>query len=161
MLEYEGRCLLRDDKTQRQLFPNLQLVLLTEAVFSPDGHLFAVASDRGFVRLWETRTLGEVATLTGFTVAAISVGFSPEGTRLAAGGAKQSEILLFDVRSHRKLLRLTAAGNVTRSVAFSPDGTLLGSRDFNGILQLWRAPTWEEIEAAESATGSALQEPPR
>jgi WD40 repeat protein len=161
MLEHEGRCLLRDVKTQRQFVPNLQLVLLTEAVFSPDGHLFAVASDSGFVRLWKTRTLGEVATLTGFTVAAISVGFSPEGTRLAAGGAKQSEILLFDVESHRKLLRLVAAGGVTRSVAFSPDGSMLGSLDHLGTLQVWRAPTWEEIQAAESATGSPSQEPPR
>jgi WD40 repeat protein len=161
MLEGEGQCLLRDLTTERQLVSDLNLEMLDEAAFSPDDRLFAVASDRGFVRLWETRTLREAVTLTGFTVVAHSVGFSPDGTRLAAGGSKWSEILLFDVRSHRKLLRLTAAGSVTRSVTFSPDGTLLGSLDANGILQLWRAPTWEEIDAAESATGSPLQEPPR
>ncbi|HVR34348.1 MAG TPA: protein kinase, partial [Methylomirabilota bacterium] len=161
MLEGEGQCLLRDLTTERQLVSDLNIEMLDEAAFSPDGRLFAVASDRGFVRLWETRTLREAVTLTGFTVVAHSVGFSPDGTRLAAGGSKWSEILLFDVRSHRKLLRLTAAGSVTRSVTFSPDGSLLGSLDSNGILQLWRAPTWEEIDAAESATGSPLQEPPR
>jgi eukaryotic-like serine/threonine-protein kinase len=160
MLEGEGQCLLRDLTTERQFVSDLNLELLDEAAFSPDGRLFAVASDRGFVRLWETRTLREAVTLTGFAVVAHSVGFSPDGTRLAAGGSKWSEILLFDVRSHRKLLRLVAAGGVTRSVAFSPDGSMLGSRDHLGTLHVWRAPTWEEIEAAESATGSPSQEPP-
>jgi eukaryotic-like serine/threonine-protein kinase len=110
MLEGEGQCLLRDLTTERQFVSDLNLELLDEAAFSPDGRLFAVASDRGFVRLWETRTLREAVTLTGFAVVAHSVGFSPDGTRLAAGGSKWSEILLFDVRSHRKLLRLVAAG---------------------------------------------------
>jgi hypothetical protein len=42
--------------------------------------------------------------------------------------------------------------------AFSPDGNALGSKNANGILHLWRAPSWEEIERQEKAA-PARREP--
>jgi WD40 repeat protein len=152
MIGGDGKSLLLDLSTGKRLAMDPQLDGMVDAAISPDASVFAVASNRGLVRLWETRNLREVATLIGFTVVAHSVWFSPDGTRLAAGGSKWSEILLFDVRSQRKLIRLTALGSVARSVAFSPDGALLGTRDSNGNLQVWRAPSWAEINAVEKSS---------
>jgi len=42
------------------------------------------------------------------------------------------------------------------SIAFSPDGHWVASGNFEGQLHLWRAPTWEEIAAAE-ATGQEVR----
>jgi WD40 repeat protein len=39
-------------------------------------------------------------------------------------------------------------------VAFSPDGRWLATCSREGKLYLWRAPSWEEIEAAEKQTES-------
>ena len=33
--------------------------------------------------------------------------------------------------------------------SFAPDGNVLGSMNDHGLLHLWRAPSWEEIEAKE------------
>ena len=36
---------------------------------------------------------------------------------------------------------------------FSPDGNTLAATALGGMAHLWRAPSWEEIEAAEKKQG--------
>jgi eukaryotic-like serine/threonine-protein kinase len=161
MLGYEGDCVLRDLTTGRQFSPDPEILYARDATFSPDGNLLAATTDFGFARLWDTRTRRAVATLTGFPLGAHSIAFTPNGTRLAIGGAGRDGTDLWDVHMKRELLSFKGNGEITQSVAFSPDGNLLGSLDSRGNLQVWRAPTWEEINAAESSTGSPLQASPR
>jgi len=58
---------------------------------------------------------------------------------------------LWDMEGYEKLLTLAGQGNFCDMVAFSPDGNVLAARNSRGVLQLWRAPSWAEIEAAEKA----------
>ena len=55
----------------------------------------------------------------------------------------------------QELLTLEGEGSLFYRTAFSPDGNVLGSMNWSGVLHLWRAPSWAEIEAAEKAEAKA------
>jgi WD40 repeat protein len=131
--------------------------------FSPDGGCFAAASEYGLAKIWETTTLREVASLHGFLSGVHSVAFSPDGRRLATGSGGKEAIKLWDAETHQEVLTLEGRGSLfgrQGPTAFSPDGNVLGSANGNGILHLWRAPSWAEIDAAEKAQAEAAL-PPR
>jgi hypothetical protein len=62
-------------------------------------------------------------------------GGAPWLKNLASGGATNANLAI----------------GTTESAAFSPDGNVLGSLSLSEVLHLWRAPSWAEIEAAETA----------
>jgi len=57
-------------------------------------------------------------------------------------------VKLWDVDSLQELLTLEAQGSTFNRVAFSPDGNILAASNGQGVLHLWRAPSFPEIEAA-------------
>jgi WD40 repeat protein len=79
------------------------------------------------------------------------VTFSADGRRLAAGGDGREAVRLYDADSFLPVLTLAASGSLFQRTAFSPDGTVLAGSNEEGELHLWRAPSWEEIAAAEAA----------
>jgi len=90
---------------------------------------------------------------------ALWVAFSPDGQRLAVGGVgggvPTTRVKLWDLRTQRELLTLTGGGS---RIVFSPDGATLAAREMgSGVwrTRFWRAPSWQEIEAKETALGSS------
>jgi WD40 repeat protein len=79
------------------------------------------------------------------------VAFSPDGRRLATGGGSSRDtVKLWDLSTHRELMTLPGQGSEFSFVVFSPDGRWLAACSrLEGKLHLWRAPSWQEIEAAE------------
>jgi WD40 repeat protein len=75
--------------------------------------------------------------------------FSPDGTRLATGSNGGEAIKLWDVASHHNLVTLEGQGSLIWRVGFSPDGDTLAAQSERGVLNLWHAPSWAEIAAAE------------
>jgi WD40 repeat protein len=156
---YDGTCSARDMATGRETNKRLDFGAGDDAAFSPDGRLFAVASCGGgtsgidgYTKIFETSSLREVATFRGFQLACHSVAFSPDGKRLAIGSGGAEAIKLWDLDSGRDLLTLEGRGSLfLASTGFSPDGNVLGSMNFLGLLHLWRAPSWAEIDASEKA----------
>jgi WD40 repeat protein len=73
---------------------------------------------------------------------------SPDGRRLATSGS--DPIKLWDLVAHRELVTLQGEGHFFINPAFSPDGNTLTAAAVSGTAHLWHAPSWEEIEAAES-----------
>jgi WD40 repeat protein len=133
---------------------NLDVQEISGATFSPGGKLFAVASSMGYARVWETATWREVATLRGYLLGVNSVAFSGDGKRLVAGGDGKEALKLWDAESWRDVLTLEGQGSLFSSTTFSPDGNVIGTMNAPnpvGIVQLWRAPSWEEINAAEKS----------
>src|SRR5262249_34930239 len=154
MLSWDGDFLLKEFSTGRELHPRFDIKDPREAAFSPDGKFLAVASQLGYIRLWETATFKEVANLGGFLIGAHSVAFSPDGTRIIAGGDGTEAVKIWDLESRQELLTLEGEGATFWTPNLAPNGDILGSLQQDGVLYLWRAPSWEEIAAAEAAEQS-------
>ena len=145
----DGAGRLRSLVTGQETDLDLNLKQISHVAFSPDGRRFAAVSRLGTGGLWETATGRRIAMLHGFLQGMNSVAFSPDGTRLAIGGDGNEAIKLWDLESLQELLTLEGEGSIFLSSAFSPDGDLLASRNGQGTLHVWRAPSWAEIAKIE------------
>jgi eukaryotic-like serine/threonine-protein kinase len=159
-LGYEGNIILQNLADESSVKVDLDMLEATRANFSPDGKLFAAASGLGYARVWDTTTWREAATLRGFLNAVFSVAFSPAGQRLATGGSNPDDaVKLWDVDSWQDVFTLEGTGSLFRSTAFSPDGNVVGTLSGDGSLNLWRAPSWDDINAAEAQEKTATKQP--
>jgi eukaryotic-like serine/threonine-protein kinase len=118
--------------------------------FSPDGRLLVSTGDAK-VRLWDVTARRELESLPGHLGTSWGIAFSPDGRRLATGGLEnQDAVKLWDVATRRELLSLPGDGPFFTDLTFSPDGdTFVATSLATGIAHFWRAPTWEEIAAAQ------------
>jgi len=122
--------------------------------FSADGTRAASVAQDGTVALWDPSSLRLIVSFKGHMQGAHGVTFSPDGRRLATGGGGREAVKLWDMATYRDLMTLSGQGSVFSFVAFSPDGKSLIACNREGHFHLWRAPSWEEIEAAERQKGS-------
>lgn len=146
----EGEFVLRNlvDQSQRTL--ELNILEADMGSYSPDGKLFAIASSLGHARVWDARTWQPVATLRGFLKGAHTVGFSADGKRLAIGSGDNEAVKLWDPESMQDVFTLEGQGTGYMGVWFSPDGNTITWGNKSGVLHVWHAPSWEEINAAEA-----------
>jgi len=73
-----------------------------------------------------------------------SVAFSPDGTRIAAGGCFQ-DVRIWDTATGKQLHRLNGRAGWALAVAFAPDGKTLASTNWkDGTLSLWDLNTAKE-----------------
>jgi len=68
-------------------------------------------------------------------------------------------VKLWDVDSWQEMLTLEGTGSLFRLTAFSPDGNAIGSMSRDGILHVWQAPSWAEINAAEAKEKAQIMQP--
>jgi serine/threonine protein kinase/WD40 repeat protein len=130
---------------------NLGLGALWNVDISPDGALCAFASLSGSAQILE-RTSPQLAVKVGHLQLPVwAVGFSEGNSRLITASDGSEALTLWD-REGRELLGLQAAGYRFESPRFSADGRLLGCRNWENELYLWRAPSWAEIESVERTT---------
>ena len=119
-------------------------------LFTPDGRKLISSSLDRSTRIWDVSAGRESAMLHGLVGFAIAL--TPDGRRLATGGElPESAVKLWDPIAGREVLSLPGRGEFFGQVAFSPDGSLLAAISLSGIANLWRAPSWQEIEAADKA----------
>jgi WD40 repeat protein/serine/threonine protein kinase len=118
--------------------------------FSADGVQAASVAEDGTVAIWDTSLFQPITPpFKGHMQGAHGVAFSLDGCRLATGGNGHEAVKLWDLSTFRELLTLPGQGSMFGFMAFSPDGKWLAACNYEGRLHLWRAPSWEEIEAAE------------
>jgi hypothetical protein len=99
-----------------------------EVAFSPDGKLAVSGSgwpngDRT-VRLWNVETGEELRVLGTLSQAVMTVGFSPNGKLVAAGGF-DGHVHVWNVETKAKIATLPSQTEVVEDVVFSPDSQSL------------------------------------
>jgi WD40 repeat protein/serine/threonine protein kinase len=123
---------------------------------SPDGRLVASSTHGGLVRLFDPAKGEWIKDLHGHLNGAHSVAFSPDGRRLISASGGREAIKLWDVSTLQELLTLSGTGSTLEAARWSADGDviLLGAS-----WQAWRAPSWEEIAAAEAKEKTEIKKP--
>lgn len=109
----------------------------TFAVFSPNGSYLATGGGDQIVHLWHVASGREFAEFDTQGSGIRTVGFSPDGGRVAT--ASDGEIQIWDVESRRRLARLKTDGGFPTDVRFSPDGAFLESASVHGRAQIWNS----------------------
>jgi WD40 repeat protein len=126
--------------------------------FSPDGKTMASASDDETIKLWNSSTGENKATLVkkstsstrykdaatgkriGNNIFVYSVAFSPDGKILASGHADEA-VRAWDAATGRVVATLRGHKEDVRSVAFSPDSRVLFSGSVDKTINLWDTVT--------------------
>ena len=119
------------------------------AIF-PDGKRLATASTEApVVKVWDLATGRKLVDLRGHNLVLGRIVVSPDGQRLATSAIGQEPIKIWDTASWEETASLEVPGAVVGAGAFLPDGNTLASYDWGreGVLNLWHAPSWAEINA--------------
>ncbi len=104
---------------------------------SPDGTLIAVGVEDRSVRIWNTQTGREHATLRGHRDLVNSLAFSPDGKRLVTGSYDKS-VRVWKVASGEVRVLSGHVGPVWTVAWVGPDQIVSGSSD--GTVRLWTLP---------------------
>jgi WD40 repeat protein len=145
--------------------------------FSPDGSTILAAWNDGKARTWNAQTgqpeltiaeetvpgempgmgapfRSDLASGTPIQAGMLRVEYSPDGSFIA--GANQGiNVLVWDAKTGKQLLRLEGHTGRIASLAFSSDGTRLGSSSEDGTARIWdvglenRSPAEIKQEIAE------------
>ena len=120
---------------------------------SPDGQILAISASDTYVKLFNVAT-GEPwkpDKLRSNLLSIHGVTFSPDEPRLATGcTGNEAGVKLWDLTTGQDVLSLEAGtGMFFGGMRFSPDGNMIVAISTSGA-HVWRAPSWEEITAAEA-----------
>lgn len=107
--------------------------------FSPDGKRLAAGTEQSGVKIWDTATGNQLATLSGHNSRVSSLSFSADGSRLASGSWDRT-VKIWEVRTGRVLHSLVHRKDVT-AVALSADGGQLAAGTTDKTITLWDLAT--------------------
>jgi WD40 repeat protein len=131
--------------------------------FCPVGDRLATGSEVHVVHIWDLATGKEVDSLRGSRMCIADVEFTVDGRTLLSLTV-DSAIKLWNVATGAELLDIGHLMDVS-SFLFSPNGEYLAlstvSSRGDPQVTLWRAPSFEEIAAAEAGQADAEGQPRR
>ena len=117
--------------------------------YSPDGRKLAAADDAGKVKLWDTATGKDLATINAHDAGILSVAWSYDGRKLATA-CSDTTVKLWDAASGQALATLTGHTKRANAAAFSPDGKKLATGSDDGTVRFWDASTGTQLVTIQS-----------
>ena len=115
---------------------------------SQNGRFLAVGTGRNLVHLWAVNSGQPLGILRGHVAGVSGLSFSPDGKTLASCG--DSRVKLWNIETLQEILNLARFNSAAGVALFSSDGSCLATSSRDDHVQLWRAPSWEEIAATEA-----------
>ena len=119
---------------------------ITSLALSADGRLIATGGKKGAIKLWDTSSLKQKASLIGHREPVTSLAWSPDGKILASRSVDKT-VRLWDVAAHEELERAEDQDPFGLRLLFSPDGSILAgygemrvSTGRASEVVLWSAP---------------------
>jgi WD40 repeat protein len=147
--------ILWDTKTHERIGALPLDKAIHRVVFHPTRDLLAISLRGGEIRLWDIAQ-PDMHPLLGHTQTALTLAYSPDGTRLVSGGL-DSTVRVWDVARRAEIMRLEAGEPYRINmpyVAYSPDGStiLTGDGMFEGsLVRQWSATSGQQTAAYETA----------
>jgi WD40 repeat protein len=111
-----------------------------------------VVKEPGCIKLWNTASGKEQATLEGHAADVCSVAFSPDGKALASGD-KEGTVKLWNVAVAKEQGTVQRDGSKALCLVFSPDGKALACGSADGTIKLW-----DIARASDSKAGAARED---
>jgi eukaryotic-like serine/threonine-protein kinase len=123
---------------------------------SQDGRFVAVSTDGGTVRLCDALTGELIGDLHAHMNEVEGLAFSKDARRLVSAGSGPEAVKLWDVGMRQELLTLPGTTSLLTTAWWSADeDTIIAGPPW----QIWHAPSWEEIAAAEAKEKAEAQRP--
>jgi WD40 repeat protein len=116
------------------------------AAFSPDSKVVATGASDQTVKLWETATGRELATLNVAADSVMALAYSLDGKTLAVGNRDKS-IRLWDPKAEKEIATLEGHPGFVCKLAYSPDGKILASGSWDGTVKLWDVTTQRVVKS--------------
>jgi WD40 repeat protein/serine/threonine protein kinase len=121
-----------------------------DMAWDPRGQTLAVVGGEKQLAVLDER--GGVLLNRSLPMMAIAVAYSPDGSRLAAGG--DAKILILDAAGGAELRLLPKAGDSIRCLAWNPEGTQLVSAGEDGLALVWDATTGKKLHILSGHSGA-------
>jgi eukaryotic-like serine/threonine-protein kinase len=135
-----------DVAAQRRRFSASAGNAASAVAYSPDGKTLAVGGQYGVVKLFDTQSGRELATLQRFVLASdiiFALAFSPDGRHLVTGN-HQGVVHIWDVATNQLETSLTGHTDAVASLAFSDGGRTLATGGDDRTIRLWDVATGQE-----------------
>jgi len=120
---------------------------------SPDGQTLVSASF-GTIRIWNVRTGRLVRTLNSVhsKKSVNTVAVSPNSSILASGGG-DNNVILWDLKTGRRMRTIAAHKAAVNEIAFSRDGQTLASGSDDKTVRLWNVRTGSRLRTLSGHAG--------
>ncbi|HVS35666.1 MAG TPA: protein kinase [Gemmataceae bacterium] len=116
-----------------------------DVAFTPDGSRAALAARWiESVSIWDVATGKQLVVLQGHAGGARCVAFSPDGGRLASGGADKT-VRIWDAASGKQLAVCEGHEDMVECAAFNSDGSRVASGGRDTTVRLWDAATGNQL----------------
>jgi WD40 repeat protein len=141
---HNGFVRLLEADTGKQLFA-LRLGSPARVCFAPDGKMIATVTESRQVQIWDVPSGEERTKLRSATGRLTCIAFSPDGKRVAAGGAESAPQLVgrafvWDVGTERVVAKVEVPGVRIHALAFAPDSAVLATGGSDGQAYQWGVP---------------------
>jgi serine/threonine protein kinase len=126
--------------------------------FSPDGRLLAIATEGKAAQLWDMAEGKLAADLQGDLIRFHCVAFSPDGSRVLAGGgdwkpAGVNQVAVWEVAGRTQVMTLTGHSNAVLVMTYSPDGKTIATGSADRTIRLWDAGSGKHLKTLSGHKG--------
>ncbi len=124
---------------------------------SHNGRILAAGTGTNLIHLWDLQSGQQVGTLRGHVAGVVGLSFSADGKTLASCG--DTRVKLWNIETLQEILTLSRFSSAPIAALFSSDGSCLATSSYDDRVQLWPAPSFEEIAAAEAREKTEIRQP--